>query len=76
MPRKLEYREVIRRVRKQRPSIQIKARRGKGSHRMLYDPDLPAHFPLPHHGNDKRMIMPGMLKDLIRHLELPEDLFD
>lgn len=52
------------------------ARRGKGSHRMIYDPDMQAHFPLPHHGNDKRILPSGMLKDLIRHLDLPEDIFD
>jgi predicted RNA binding protein YcfA (HicA-like mRNA interferase family) len=76
MPRKLEYRQVIARVKAERPHIEIKARRGKGSHRMLFDPTIPAHFPLPHHGNDKRLIMPGMLKDLIRHLDLPDDIFD
>ena len=76
MPRKLEYREVIKRIRKCRPGVEIKVRRGKGSHRMVYDPDIPAHFPLPHHGDDKRILNSGMLKDLIRHLELPDDIFD
>ena len=30
---------------------------------MIYDPTIPAHFTLPHHGSDKRRIPPGMLKD-------------
>ena len=76
MPRKLEYREVVKRVRAQRKQVEVKTRRGKGSHVMLFDPECSAHYPLPHHGNDKRVIPSGMLKDLIRVFDLPEDIFD
>lgn len=76
MPRSLEYREVIRRLKQVRPGLQVATRRGKGSHRMVYDPDLGRHYPLPHGGDDKRRINAGMLKDLIRILDLPRDTFD
>jgi predicted RNA binding protein YcfA (HicA-like mRNA interferase family) len=76
MPKALEYREVVKRVRKERPNIKIGVRRGKGSHRMLFDEERGVHYPLPHHGDDKRRIPPGMLNDLIRMLELPAEIFD
>ena len=76
MPRPLEYREVLKRPRAERKGIQVHARKGKGSHRMLVDPVTGRHYPLPHHGNDKRRIQPGYLKDLIRLFELPSNIFD
>lgn len=76
MPKRLEYREVIRRLKEERPNLTVEKQRGKGSHRMVYDPDMGVHYPLPHHGDDKRRLQQGYLKDLIRLLDLPADIFD
>lgn len=76
MPRALEYRDVVKHVKNERGNVEVHAKKGKGSHRVLFDPDMPAHFPLPHHGDNKRRIPPGMLKDLIRIFDLPADIFD
>ena len=45
---------------------------------MLVHPDVQGrtrHFPLPYHGAKTR-IAPGMLRDIVRVFELPEDIFD
>lgn len=76
MPRALEYREVIKRLTAERPNVTVVKQRGKGSHRMVHDPGRSIHYPLPHHGDDKRRLQPGYLKDLIRLLGLPADIFD
>jgi len=66
----------VRRLRTARSGIQEHVRKGKGSHRMIFDPVTGRHCPLPHHGNDKRRIQPGYPKELIRLFELPSDIFD
>lgn len=70
-----EYKEVLKRIRAVAPHIEVHDRRGKGSHVMLFDPDTKHHYPLPHGGNDKRMIAPGMQSDIVRRFGLPKDTF-
>ena len=56
--------------------FEVLERRGKGSHRMIYHPDVnrkPASMPLTwHKGRDIRQ---GLLLALIRRFALPRDLF-
>jgi predicted RNA binding protein YcfA (HicA-like mRNA interferase family) len=50
--------------------------RGKGSHRLLYHPDIngrKASFPIPYHKG--RDIRKGILKAIIRRFNLPSDIF-
>ena len=45
---------------------------------MLMHPDVQGrkrHYPVPYHGA-KTPIAPGMLREIVRVFELPEDLFD
>lgn len=71
----LEVKEVIRRVKKCVPEIQIKTDRGKGSHMMLYNPQTGQQYPIPGGGNPKKRIHPGIQKDLVRRFHLPDDTF-
>ena len=73
-----EYRFVVRRLRSHDNRFEIHQRRGKGSHRMVFHPDVRGekrHYPLPYHG-DKTPIQPGMQRDVIRLFDLPADFFD
>ena len=76
--RRREYRFVVERLRAADSRFEIYVRRGKGSHRMVFHPDVDGakrHYPLPYHGR-KTQIAVGIQKDLIRVFELPEDVFD
>jgi len=56
--------------------FEFNTRRGKGSHIMIFHPDVngqPVSFPLTNHkGKD---VGPGLLKALIRRFNLPADIF-
>ena len=57
-----DYRYVVGRLRKHDSRFEIHIQRGKGSHRMIYHPDVEGnkrHYPLPHHG-PRTAIAPGM----------------
>ena len=74
----LEYRHIVYKLQEHDNRFEIHDRRGKGSHRMVFHPDVEGckrHYPLPYHGS-KTTIAPGMQKDLIRIFRLPEDIFD
>lgn len=76
--RAVEYRRLLKRLREFDSRFRVFARRGKGSHRMLYHPDVGGearHYPLPYHG-EKTPIFPGYQKDIIRIFGLPEGFFD
>ena len=66
----------MRLLRKHDSRFEVLARRGKGSHRMIYHPDVngkPASMPLTwHKGRD---VGKGLLQAVIRRFELPEDIF-
>ena len=73
-----EYREVIKMLTSHDNRFQIDTRRGKGSHHILYHPDIGGQqqqLPLPHHGK-KTIIKIGILKDIIRIFDLPKNIFD
>ena len=73
-----EYRYIIAALRNHDARFEIHTRRGKGSHRMVFHPDVEGgkrHYPLPYHGS-KTSIAPGIQKDLIRIFQLPADIFD
>ena len=77
MPRSRKYRDVIRDLVEHDARFQVLSRRGKGSHRMIYHPDIngrPASYPLKYHGDDTEL-GPGYLLDLIRRFNLPRDFF-
>jgi len=67
---------VIRLLLKHDGKFQILANKGKGSHRMIYHPDIngkPTSMPLPfHQGKD---VSPGVLNAIIRAFDLPKGFF-
>ncbi|MXY52673.1 MAG: type II toxin-antitoxin system HicA family toxin [Gammaproteobacteria bacterium] len=73
-----EYRDVVAILQRHDRRFEVHLKRGKGSHRMLMHPDVQGrkrHYPVPYHGA-KTPIAPGMLREIVRVFELPEDLFD
>ena len=65
-------------LRRHDPRFEVHRRRGKGSHRMIAHPDVEGRmrqYPLPYHG-PKTRIAAGMLKEIVRVFELPDDVFD
>ena len=72
------YSSIVSWLRDHDRRFEIHVRGGKGSHRMVFHPDVDGHkrhYPLPYHGA-KTKIAPGMQKDLIRIFRLPPNLFD
>ena len=78
MPRKrYKYREVLKLLRDHDKRFQEYRERGKGSHRMIYHPDVfgsPASYPIPAH-DDGSEINPVYLKGLVRRFNLASDFF-
>lgn len=76
MPRPQKPDDVVRKLREHDPRFVIYSNRGKGSHRMIFHPDIdgkPCSFPIPYHkGRDTQK---GMLKAIIRRFNLPADIF-
>ena len=74
----MEYREVLKRLRAHGKYREF-VNRGKGSHRMVArereDGRWLPSYPLPYHGA-KTEIRSGMLRDLRRKFDLPDDFFD
>ena len=73
-----EYREVVARLKEHDPRFEIQVRRGRGSHHMIFHPDVDGakrHYPVPYHGA-KTPVAPGMQKDIVRIFQLPADIFD
>jgi predicted RNA binding protein YcfA (HicA-like mRNA interferase family) len=71
-----KYRELVRKLREFDPRFEVYTRKGKGSHRMLYHPDIGGKsesFPLICHGEDTE-IAKYYIKDIIRRFKLPEGI--
>jgi len=71
-----KYLELIKILKKHDPRFEVLKKRGKGSHRMLYHPDISgraASFPLICHG-DNPEINKDAINDLIRRFNLPNGL--
>ena len=78
MPRPQKFRKLVKKLLEYDSSFEIFARRGKGSERMIYHPNVngsPASFPVTCHGNNTE-IGKGMAKAIIRRFNLPDDFFD
>lgn len=68
---------MVDRLKKSDGRFEVFVSRGRGSHRMVFHPDIGGFkksYPLPYHG-DKTEIRPGMLSDLVRTFDLPPDFF-
>ncbi len=78
MPKPLSYKEVVRRLKDYDGRFEVFVRKGKGSHRTVYHPDIKgrtASYPLKYHGA-KTSLGAGYLNDMIRRFNLPQDFFD
>jgi predicted RNA binding protein YcfA (HicA-like mRNA interferase family) len=77
LPKPKKPQDVLKILRDHDPRFEIFTKRGKGSERMIYHPNINGRsqcFPLTFHkGHD---IGKGMLKAIIRRFDLPEDIFD
>ena len=77
MPRPRAYREVVKILRDHDPRFEFHEARGKGSHRMIYHPDVdgqPASFPVKYHGKATELRR-GVISAIVRRFNLPRDLF-
>lgn len=76
MPRPQKPDQVLRLLKAHDPRFQIFSNRGKGSHRMVYHPDVnekPASMPITYHkGKD---VQKGLLRAIIRRFNLPNNIF-
>ncbi len=73
-----EYRKIVAILREHDSRFEFFRDRGKGSHRMIFHPDIDGrkrHYPLPYRG-EKTPIESGYQKKMIRMFELPPDIFD
>ena len=76
MPKPHKYRELVRILKDFDARFQFIARRGKGSHRMVYHPSIDGRaesFPLKCHGENTELSK-GVIGDLVRRFKLPSDL--
>jgi predicted RNA binding protein YcfA (HicA-like mRNA interferase family) len=78
MPKAKSYKDVIKRLIEYDERFEIYIRKGKGSHRTIYHPDVRGRaesYPLKYHG-DKTEIASGHLTAIIRRFGLPRDFFN
>ena len=76
MARPYKYVELERILRKYDSRFEFWARRGKGSERIIYHPDVngrPQSFPVKHHGGNTELRR-GVISAIIRRFDLPRDL--
>ena len=72
----MDYKELVKRLKKYDPRFRVEIGRGKGSHRILFHEDISGEkrsFPVKHHGQ-KTHQHPKALKEIERRFELPENL--
>lgn len=70
-------RELFRKLRDYDPRFELYKNKGKGSHAMLFHPDLDGHtasYPIPCHSEGDDIRSPRMIRDIIRRFNLPSDL--
>ena len=76
MPKPRKPDDVLRILTKHDRRFEIFSNRGKGSHRMIYHPDInggACSIPLTYHKG--RDVGKGLLKAIIRRFNLPSDIF-
>ena len=74
MPKPYTFRELIRALRRFDSRFEVYKRRGKGSHRMIYHPDVggaPASFPVKYHGASTEL-RKGVISAIVRRFQLPK----
>jgi predicted RNA binding protein YcfA (HicA-like mRNA interferase family) len=72
-----KFREIAKKLKKHDKQFQVWTQRGKGSHRVIYHPDIQGHpvaYPIPCH-NEGSDIKASYLKAIVRRFDLPEDFF-
>ena len=76
MPKPQKADDVFHILRRHDRRFEILSNRGKGSHRMIYHPDVNGQarsMPITYH--KERDVGKGLLKAIIRRFELPADIF-
>ncbi len=76
MPKPQKAEDVFRILRDHDSRLQIYVNCGKGSHRMIYHPDIAGRavsMPLTYHKG--RDVQKGLLKAVIRRFNLPDKIF-
>ena len=76
MPKPKKCDVVFRKLRDYDRRFVIYVNRGKGSHRMIFHPDVGgqrARYPVPFHGKE---LAGCYLKGIIRRFQLPNNFFD
>ena len=77
MPKTYSYRQLLKKLREHDSRFEEHVRRGKGSERMIYRPDVdgrPESYPLTCH-SEGADVRPGHLGAIRRRFRLPRDLF-
>ena len=77
MANPLRYNRLRRILRKHDARFEFLKNRGKGSHLLIYHPDIGGRavsLPIPRHRANPE-VDPGYIRDIIRHFSLPEDIF-
>ena len=69
-PKRLKYRELIRRLRKH--GITDVKNRAKGTERMLYRESTKDNYPITYHSDNQEYSI-GLLKAIQRRFSLPDD---
>ena len=73
MPNPRKYREIVKRLRRYDQQFEFWDERGKGSHRIIYHPDINGisrSYPVKCHGNNTELSGP-VIADIIKRFELP-----
>lgn len=71
------FKVLIKKLRKHDSRFEVYDKRGKGSHRVIYHPNILGRsksFPIKCHG-DNPEISKYVISDIIRRFGLPDDLF-
>ncbi|MCP4664366.1 MAG: type II toxin-antitoxin system HicA family toxin [bacterium] len=76
MPKPYKYLELERLLRQYDERFEFWIRRGKGSERIIYHPDVngrPESFPIKFHGKGTEL-RKGVISAIVRRFNLPRDL--
>lgn len=77
MAKTYSYSKLTKLLLKHDPKFEIHIKQGKGSHRVLYHPDIngrAAAYPLKYHG-EKTTVTIGHLSSIIRRFNLDKNFF-
>ncbi len=75
--KRYKYREVLKKLKKFDSRFEEHVRKGKGSHRLIYHPDIdgePKSYPLKCHGENTELGY-QYLEGIVRRFNLPKDFF-